>query len=102
MFQEYRAERALEALRSLVVPAAQVRRGGRTRTIPTRELVPGDVVLLAAGSAVPADLRLLDAQELAADESALTGESIAVEKREVTLNDADLPLGDRHNMAYRL
>jgi Ca2+-transporting ATPase len=100
VFQEYRAERALEAMRSLVVPTTQVRRAGRTKTIPTRDLVPGDIVLLTPGAAVPADLRLFEAQELAADESALTGESIAVEKRAEALLDPDLPLGDRRNMAY--
>ena len=100
VFQEYRAERALEALRSLVVPTTQVRRGGRTKTIASRELVPGDIVLLAPGAAVPADLRLVEAQELAADESALTGESVAVEKHADRLAAERLALGDRRNMAF--
>lgn len=100
VFQEYRAERALEALRSLVVPTARVRRDRQSMMVATGELVPGDVVLLSAGAAVPADLRLLDAHELAADESALTGESIAVEKHPQELRSVDLPLGDRRNMAY--
>ena len=100
VFQEYRAERALEALRSLVVPTTQVRRDGRTRTVSTRELVPGDIVLLAPGAAVPADMRLLEAQELAADESALTGESQTVTKSTAALPEKDLPLGDRRSMAY--
>ena len=100
IFQEYRAERALEALRSLVVPTAQVRRSNRILTIPARELVPGDIVLLGAGSAVPADLRLIEVRELAADESALTGESETVTKQADSLQVADLPLGDRRNIAY--
>jgi Ca2+-transporting ATPase len=100
VFQEYRAERALEALRSLVVQTAQVRRSNRTLTIPARELVPGDIVLLGAGSAVPADLRLIEVQELAADESALTGESETVAKQVDSLQVQDLPLGDRRNIAY--
>ena len=100
VFQEYRAERALEALRSLVVPTTQVRRAGRTNTIPARDLVPGDIVLLAPGAAVPADVRLLEAEELAADESALTGESQPVAKTTDALGEQDLPLGDRHSMAY--
>jgi Ca2+-transporting ATPase len=100
VFQEYRAERALEALRSLVVQTAQVRRSNRTLTIPARELVPGDIVLLGAGSAVPADLRLIEVQDLAADESALTGESETVAKQVDSLQVQDLPLGDRRNIAY--
>jgi Ca2+-transporting ATPase len=100
VFQEYRAERALEALRSLVVPTAQVRRSNRTMTIPARELVPGDIVLLRAGSAVPADLRLIEGQELAADESTLTGESETVAKQVDSLQVEELPLGDRRNIVY--
>ena len=100
VFQEYRAERALEALRSLVVPTARVRRSNRTITVPARELVPGDIVLLAAGSAVPADLRLTEARELAADESTLTGESETVTKHVDSLQVEDLPLGDRRNIVF--
>jgi Ca2+-transporting ATPase len=100
MFQEYRAERALEALRSLVVPTTQVRRAGRTTTVAARDVVPGDIVLLSPGAAVPADMRLLEAQELAANESALTGESEMVAKTTDALDQEDLPLGDRRSMAY--
>ena len=98
--QEYRAERALEALRSLVVPTARVRRGGRAVTIATRDLVPGDIVFLAAGSAVPADIRLVEAEELAADESTLTGESEPNAKQVAALPDPDLPIGDRYNLVF--
>lgn len=100
MVQEYRAERALEALRSLVVPLARVRRDGRAKTVRTRDLVPGDIVLLEAGSAVPADLRLIESQELAADESTLTGESEAVAKQVAAIPEQDLPLGDRRNLVF--
>ena len=99
--QEYRAERALAALRSLTAQQARVRRGGRTRAIPASELVSGDLVLLEAGNVVPADLRLGEAAQLRMDESALTGESHPVEKLTTVLPDAELSLGDRRNMAYK-
>lgn len=99
-FQEYRAERAMEALRSMAAPVARVRRDGREVTVPARELVPGDVVLLRAGDRAPADLRLMEAVTLAIDEAVLTGESAAVEKIDGPLEDSELPLGDRTNMVY--
>ena len=99
--QEYRAERAVAALRMLATPTAQVVRDGTPLTCPATELVPGDRVLLEAGNVVPADLRLLEAVELQTDESALTGESQAVEKSVAPLMEAELPLGDRINMAYK-
>jgi len=99
--QEFRAERALEALRSLAAPTARVRRAGRTLTVSAKELVPGDIVSLEAGSAVPADLRLVEAQQLAADESALTGESESVAKQVDALPEPDIPLGDRRNLLYK-
>ena len=70
------------------------------RVVDAATLVPGDIVLLTPGAAVPADMRLLEAEELAADESALTGESLAVAKMTDALGERDLPLGDRHSMAY--
>jgi cation-transporting P-type ATPase F len=97
--QESRAEAALDALRSMIRTEARVRRGGLVRTVPSSELVPGDVVLLEAGNKVPADLRLLEVTELKVDESALTGESLPVAKHEVTLADVT-PVADRHNMVY--
>ncbi|MHA3978308.1 cation-translocating P-type ATPase [Halovulum sp. GXIMD14794] len=78
--QEWRAESALEALRSMMAPTATVRRDGAERTIPAREIVPGDVVILEAGDSVPADLDLLSIVNLQIDESVLTGESVPVEK----------------------
>ena len=99
--QEFRAERAVAALRELAAPEAQVIRDGRNKTVAAAELVPGDIVMLEAGNIVPADLRLLEAEELQADESALTGESQPVSKQIETLAAAELPLGDRANLAFK-
>jgi len=98
--QEYRAERAIAALKQLAVPMVRVIRGGRTEQHSARELVPGDIVLLEAGSAVPADLRIIESNNLMIQEAALTGESEAVDKKVAALNVENLPLGDRVNMAY--
>jgi len=99
--QEFRAERAMAALKMLAAPSAQVRRAGAVRNLPAEELVPGDIVLLEAGSVVPADLRLLESMQLKIDEAALTGESQAAEKRTNALRETQLPIGDRRNMAYK-
>ena len=98
--QEYRAERAIEALREMAAPAATVIREGNEREVPARELVPGDVILLVAGDKVPADVRLLEAVNLQVEESALTGESVAVTKHIAPLETAELAIGDRKNLAY--
>lgn len=98
--QEYRAEKAMAALKQLASPSVRVRRDGELQELPARELVPGDVVRLEAGNVVPADLRLLDAVQLGAMEAALTGEAEAVRKQTEPLAAADLPLGDRTNLAF--
>jgi len=98
--QEYRAERAIEALRRMAAPTASVLRDGRATDVPARELVPGDVLLLHAGDRISADGRLVEAVNLQVEESALTGESLAVEKGTDPLPAADLPVGDRVNMVY--
>jgi Ca2+-transporting ATPase len=98
--QEYRAERAMAALKRLAVPLVRVRRDGHVRLISAHELVPGDIVLLEAGSLVPADCRILEAVNLRTQEAALTGESEPVEKDPAPLPVAEIPLGDRRNMAY--
>ena len=98
--QEHRAGRALEALKKMAAPLAHVLRDALETAVPARELVPGDVILLRAGDRVPADVRVLQAVNLAVDEAALTGESAAVEKTEIRLDDHQLSLGDRRNMAY--
>ncbi len=98
--QEYRAEQAMAALKKLAVPIVRVVRGGERRELSARELVPGDVVLLEAGSAVPADVRLIESANLRIQEAVLTGESEAVEKQTDALAAESLPLGDRINMGY--
>jgi Ca2+-transporting ATPase len=98
--QEYRAEKALRALKQLAALKARCLRDGQGVAVPATELVPGDVVLLEAGAVVPADLRLTEAVQLKVEEAALTGESHPVEKQIAPLADADAPLGDRINMMY--
>ncbi len=98
--QEYRAERALEALRELTVPRAGVLRGGRDREIDSREIVSGDILLLQSGDRIPADGRLLRVSGFQVDESLLTGESTVVDKAVDALPDPDLPLADRANMVH--
>ena len=97
--QEGKAENALDAIRAMLSPRATVIRDGRRMEIDAAELVPGDLVLLASGDRVPADLRLLQCKELRVEEAALTGESLPVEKDTAAVA-ADAPLGDRHGMAY--
>jgi cation-transporting ATPase F len=97
--QESKAEGAIASLAAAVTTEATVVREGKTLRIPSRELVPGDLVVLASGDKVPADMRLLTARNLQIDESALTGESVPVEKTYTPLN-AGTPLAERVNMAY--
>lgn len=98
--QEYRAEKAMTALKKLAVPQVKVRRDRQVVEIPALELVAGDVVLLEAGNIVPADCRFIESFNLKIQESTLTGESDAVEKSVGALGGADLTLGDRKNMGY--
>lgn len=98
--QEYKAEKAMAALKRLSVPVVRVRRNGLLQEISAKELVPGDVVLLEAGNAVPADMRIVESVNLRIQEAALTGESEPVEKHTDSLQQANVPLGDRRNMAY--
>jgi len=99
--QEYRAEKTVEALRRMAQPNAQVRRNNETHVIPSTGIVPGDIVIMEAGNIVPADIRLIEVAQLKVDESALTGESVTVEKSIEHLRDESLPLGDRKNMIYK-
>jgi Ca2+-transporting ATPase len=99
--QEYRADKAMEALRKMAAPAATVLRNGKAESVPAATLVPGDIVLLEAGQIVPADMRLVDAVQLKVEEAALTGESFPAEKATEALPDRELALGDRKNMAYK-
>ncbi len=98
--QEYRAEQAMAALKKLAVPVVRVRRGGKLVELSAVQLVPGDIILLEAGNAIPADARVVESANLRVQESALTGESEAVEKQTAVLDKSDLPLGDRLNMLY--
>ncbi|MCI0512713.1 cation-translocating P-type ATPase [candidate division KSB1 bacterium] len=98
--QEYRAERAMAALKKLAVPHMRVRRGGHIQELSARELVPGDIIFLEAGNLVPADCRLIETAELRIQEAALTGESEAVEKHARVITEINLPIGDRRNLAY--
>jgi P-type Ca2+ transporter type 2C len=99
--QEYRAEKAMDALKKLASLQAEVLRDGNPVKTDSALLVPGDVVLLEAGNAIPADLRLIDTHSLQIDESALTGESMPVDKEIQELTEENLPLGDRINQAYK-
>ena len=98
--QEYRAEKALAALKKMALPTVRVRRDGSIREVSSLKLVPGDIVLMEVGNYVPADCRLMDSVNLRVQEAALTGESEAVSKHARTLKANDLPLGDRINMTY--
>lgn len=99
-FQEYEAGESVRALRRMVVSKAKVIRDGREKEIRSEELVPGDIVLLASGTRVPADLRIIHAIELKTDESLLTGESLPVEKTYHALKEENLIPGDQKNMAF--
>ncbi|ELZ73259.1 cation-transporting ATPase [Haloferax prahovense DSM 18310] len=97
--QDYRAEQALAALREMATPDATVRRNGSIRAVPSTEVVPGDVVVLEAGDAVPADARILTAADCRADESTLTGESVPVDKAAEPVS-ADTALADRGSVLH--
>lgn len=97
--QTVKAEQSLRSLKKLSGPEAKVLRDGTTVQLPARELVVGDIILLEAGDMIPADGRLIENASLKVDESALTGESLAVEKDLETLS-AEVPLGDRTNMVF--
>jgi len=98
--QEQRAEEALAALKKLAAPDAQVLRDGHRQSIPSYNLVPGDLVFLEAGNFIPADIRLLEAVNLRVEEASLTGESLAVQKNAASVLEKNVPLGDRKNTAF--
>ena len=100
VFQETRSEEAINALKKMATPNAHVRRDGQIVEIPSPELLPGDVVLLEAGDVVPADLRLTVTKSLKIEESALTGESVPVDKNVAPINDEKVALADQDNMAF--
>ncbi|OIO55741.1 ATPase [Candidatus Peregrinibacteria bacterium CG1_02_54_53] len=98
--QEFKAERAIEALRKMAAPLATVLRGGEEKEIPARDIVPGDVIFLVAGNRIPADGRVLKSVNLHAEEASLTGESIPVAKAIEPMLSENPPIGDRHNMLF--
>ena len=100
VIQESKAEQALAALKKMAAPNAQAIRDGHQVTVPGRELVPGDLVLLEAGNYVPADMRLVSSVNLKVEEASLTGESVPVEKNAAVMLDKEIPLGDRKNSAF--
>jgi Ca2+-transporting ATPase len=98
--QENKAEKALNALKMMSSPNAKIKRNGKVELINSSKIVPGDIVLLEAGDYVPADLRLLETYNLKIEEAALTGESLPAEKLTLAIEEPDLVIGDRTNMAY--
>ena len=98
--QESKAEKSLEALQKLSAHASKVIRDGKMIVIPSKELVPGDIVVLDTGDYVPADLRIIEAVNLKSQESALTGESVPVEKTSEIINEDEVAIGDRTNMLF--
>jgi P-type Ca2+ transporter type 2C len=99
-YMEFKAEKSIAALKKMAAPQAKVRRDGQVTSIPASRIVAGDILALEAGDLVPADARLLDAASLKCIESALTGESETVTKQPGTLEQGDIPLGDRENMVF--
>ncbi|WP_235202239.1 cation-translocating P-type ATPase [Methylobacter tundripaludum] len=99
-YQEFQAEKSLAALKKMLALLAEVRRDGSNVELPADQLVPGDIVILEAGSKIPADGRIITAHTLEVDESSLTGESMPVTKQKQALTMASLPLAERSNMLY--
>ncbi|WP_047451826.1 cation-translocating P-type ATPase [Alistipes sp. ZOR0009] len=98
--QEFQAGKALEALRRMASPSATVIRDGETTEIPASDLVPGDIVVVNYGNKVPADIRIIESNNLQVEEAALTGESLAVEKMTAAIEGDNVPLGDRKNLLF--
>jgi len=99
--QEYRAEKAMEALKKMAGSSATVLREGTPTTVSAAAIVPGDIVILEAGGIVPADIRITESANLKVEEAALTGESVPVDKHTNALSDGSVPIGDRKNCAYK-
>ncbi|MFW6375934.1 MAG: calcium-translocating P-type ATPase, PMCA-type [Thermoplasmatota archaeon] len=99
-FQDWKAEQSIEALREMASPESIVLRGGRKRKVDSSKIVPGDIIFLSQGGAVPADSRIIEQQNMEVDESALTGESVAVNKKDHVL-EGKVDLAERENMVYK-
>ena len=100
LFQEYKAEKAMNALKQMASPFVKVRRNGKTSEIDSKDLVPGDIIFLEAGSKIPANSRLIHSANIRVEEASLTGESEPIDKTIPALFTENLPLGDRTNMLY--
>jgi Ca2+-transporting ATPase len=100
IYQEFQAEQALAALSAMQVPKVRVKRDGEVHQVSATELVPGDIVLLEEGDSIPADGRLIEAVNMRIEEAALTGESVPVDKNSKPLQQSDVSIGDRTNMAF--
>ncbi|MEE8823516.1 calcium-transporting ATPase 1 [Lentilactobacillus sunkii] len=100
VFQESKAENAIDSLKEMSAPMATVLRNNQSKSVKSEEIVPGDIVLLEAGDVVPADIRLTEANSLKIEEAALTGESVPVDKQVDPIIEHDLPLGDRKNLGF--
>jgi len=99
-FQEYKADKSMQALKNLTVPKATVIRNGKEERIDSKDVVPGDVVILSTGNKIPSDIRLFEVKELEIDESMLTGESVPVSKNTKNIDVPNLPLADQKNMVF--
>ena len=100
VLQESKAEKAIEALQEIAAATSKVIRDGKQITVKSEDLAIGDIIVLEAGDAVPADARIIESASIKAEESALTGESVPVNKTDETMDNEDIPLGDRKNMVY--
>ncbi|WP_413110548.1 cation-translocating P-type ATPase [Thaumasiovibrio sp. DFM-14] len=99
-WQEYKAQKGMEALKEMAAPTAQVLRDSEWLNVPARDLVPGDIIKISTGDILPADVRILESNRLGIDEAALTGESEPVDKMVATIDDATVGLGDQKNMGF--
>ncbi|MFH1961478.1 MAG: cation-translocating P-type ATPase [bacterium] len=98
--QEFKAEKALAALKKLTAPTAKILRDGEIHVLPASNIVPGDIIVIETGDIIPADLRLIDSQRLTIEEASLTGESVPISKKAEITYEKDVPLGDQKNMAF--
>ncbi len=98
--QEYRSEKAIQALKRMAAPTATVIRDGKEEEVPAKDIVPGDIILLGTGDRIPADARVIETANLTADESSLTGESVPVKKTKEPIHQRELAVGDRANMVF--
>lgn len=99
-YQEYQAQKSMDALKKMAAPMAKVIRGGESYIVNVEDVVPGDVVVLEVGDIVPADIRITESVNMSIQESSMTGESVPVEKSPETIEETEVPLGDRKNMAF--